>query len=370
MSTEIKRIVGFYQDQITQYIEENKPAGAFDGSGRTLGATSVNNEDFFARLERQKQQKQEQQHEQQQQQKMPPKKLESFEQNLAPKQQQFAGKPHSIAEGESNIKKDLPAAGEGPKKALSPAAEAMKEQLLQFGYQEDEILKALSVVGPDSIDRLIDCITKIQNGENVESMPKPAARMTPEEMARRAEELKARAAQKREEEMKAAPKIAAKNELERRREVLELNELKKKTEEQKRLLEIEQAKKDKIREKQERERVRAKIAAQRNQRNEAAQPPSQTKTTPQATMATTHKASECTLKFNIPGEQDIILKFPPNTQFKMVDLQLKKDRPNIAHQRLSYASVFPPIAISSSQFNKTVEELGLMPRTMLNVQFC
>ncbi|OHS93945.1 Thioredoxin family protein [Tritrichomonas foetus] len=442
MGNEIKRIVGRDEKAITEYIEENKPAGAFDGAGRTLGAAPINNEDFFMKLKREKEQKMQEAQNAPQSQKNPsnaqPKKKESFEPNLAPKPAKptssaFSGQPRKIspvqaaprisqaeidqrkaelaelqfpddliekalhatnygttdecieyiaAIQENNqlqpnppfnpIQNDV-APSQGPKRALSPAAEAMKEQLLQFGYNEDEIMKALGIVGPDSIDKLIDCITRIQNGEPLEAIPKGPQQMTPEEKERLANELRAKAAAKKEQEVLLQPKQAAKNELERRKEVLELMELKKQTEEKKRLLEIEQAKRDKIKEKMERDRVRAKIAAQRGQQPNqqtitkapAASAPSTSNST--ASSSGAKKATECTLKFNIPGQPDLILKFPPDTSFRQVDLKVRRERPDIAHHRIIYTNTFPVVNISSGDFDKTVTELGLMPRTMLNL---
>lgn len=254
----------------------------------------------------------------------------------------------------------------GPKRMLSPAAKAMKEQLLDFGYQEEEIDKAIGIVGTDSIDKLIDCITRLQSGEDSaaiaqQQIQEQKQRLSPEELNKRAEELKQRTVQKEIEKQKAAPKLEAQKEMERRKEVLMQVELKRQQDERKKQLDLEVARKQKIQDKIERERVKAMIAKQRGQRNED-QPKASQNAPPPA-----HKTpTECTLKIVIPGDKDLILKFSPEARFSEVDQKVKSERPNILGST-TYVSAFPRKQITSADFDKNVTELGLMPRTMLTL---
>ena len=139
-------------------------------------------------------------------------------------------------------------------------------------------------------------------------------------------------------------------------------ELKRQQDERKRQLEMEAAAKQKIQDKIERERVKKMIAQQRGQnaQNQTAQPKPSQNPTPHKT------ANECTLKIVIPGDKDIILKFSPEAKFEEVDQKVRSERPNVVGNT-TYTSNFPPLKISRIDFDKTVTELGLMPRTMLTL---
>ena len=254
----------------------------------------------------------------------------------------------------------------GPKRMLTPAAKAMKDQLLEFGYNEEEIDKAIGIVGTDSIDKLIDCISRLQSGEDStaiaqQQQQQQKQKLSPEEINKRADELRQKALQKEIENQKAAPKLAAQREIERRKEVLMQVELKRQQDERKRQLDLEVAAKQKIQDKIERERVKKMIAQQRGKNVE-----NQTQPKPQQNPVPHKTANECTLKIVIPGDKDLILKFSPEAKFAEVDQKVKSERPNILGNT-SYKSSYPPMEITNADFDKSVTELGLMPRTMLTL---
>lgn len=416
----LNKIIGVEEEEIIQFIEKNRTAGAFEGSSHRVGPPSEYQQQQPAPISQQNNKPQPKSQPQnsvaevrsellnfgfplsiidkaiqatnfgtvddcmdyitQEQEKE--EKNQSNTQN-ATDTQQSANSPNTNAPNtqitassnpttpptSTNPSNPTPSGPQsaGPKRMLSPAAKAMKEQLLSFGYQEEEIDKAIGIVGPDSIDRLIDCISRLQNGEDSteiaqQQQQQQKQKLSPEELNKRAEELKQRAVQKEIEKQKAAPKLAAQRELERRKEVLMQVELKRQQDERKRQLEMEAAAKQKIQDKIERERVKKMIAQQRGQnaQNQTAQPKPSQNPTPHKT------ANECTLKIVIPGDKDIILKFSPEAKFEEVDQKVRSERPNVVGNT-TYTSNFPPLKISRIDFDKTVTELGLMPRTMLTL---
>lgn len=258
----------------------------------------------------------------------------------------------------------------GPKKALSPSEQAMKEQLLSFGFLEDDINRALSCVGSDSIDKLIDYITRIQNGEDPQQIAtkqrhemQQRKELSKEDLEKRAQALKEKAQQREIEQMKKAPKLTAQKEFERRKEIAELAELKEKHAERQRQLDLEHAQKQKILDIQERERVLAKLAAQRGKKTEA-----NTKEAAAPKPAATRKApTDCTLKIQIPGNQPLVIKVPLDATFQQVDDKVRQQQPSIGLQTTVYSSSFPALTITSKDSGKTVTELKLAPRSMLTL---
>lgn len=404
----INRIVGINEKEIIQCIESNRTAGAFEGSSHKVGWLPPENEMPI--------------------QKPPPKPSQTLSEQKPQSQPQPKnsiaevrrqlldfGFPLSVIdkaiqatnfgsvddcleyisseqekeeEGQSKspetpptpnspemVKSENPpttanqpnASNSGPKRMLSPAAKAMKEQLLDFGYQEEEIDKAIGIVGPDSIDKLIDCIARLQSGEDSSTIAQQQQqqlqkqKLSQEELNKRADELKQRAHQKEIEKQKAAPKLAAQKELERRKDVLMQVELKRQQDERKRQLDMEVAAKQKIQDKIERERVKKMIAQQRGQNVE-----NQSQQKQQQNPAPRKAPNECTLKVVIPGDKDLILKFSPDAKFEEVDQKVKSERPNVVGN-ITYRCSYPPKLLTNADFDKSVTDLGLMPRSMLTV---
>lgn len=252
-------------------------------------------------------------------------------------------------------------------KPLSEAGMAMRTQLLEFGYDEEYVMKAINTVGPDSIDKLVDCIDKLQKGESIESIASHASQlqMSPEEIERKQNELRSKANSIRAEKEGISPEAQAKKEIHRRKDVLEQIEAKKKFDEAQREQALRDAQKERQREKLERERVKQRIIAQREARK--AETEAKTAVTNQNPQPV--KSKECIIKFIYPNNFSKQLKFPPETQFQDVDLKIREEDPSIASCEITYSIAFPPCVIAPDDFSLTLNELGLCPRSMVNITY-
>jgi hypothetical protein len=248
-----------------------------------------------------------------------------------------------------------------PKRTLSPAGMAMRDQLIEFGYPEDLVVKALFAVGPDSVERLIDAIIQLQQGATVEAIQAPQPpRLTPEQIEQRTAALRARATEQQAQEERKRPMTEAENELRRRREVLAQVEAKKKYDETQRQLAATLAAKEKIEDERARGRVLEKIAAQKGE----AQKQPQERQQPAARTG----SGDAVLRFNIQGvSPPPILTFPAGATFAQVDAALRQKCPELAQARLQYTAAFPPVVVVPQDWAKALGELGLAGRNIVNV---
>lgn len=75
------------------------------------------------------------------------------------------------------------------------------------------------------------------------------------------------------------------------------------------------------------------------------------------------------IKFIYPNNFSKQLKFPPETQFQDIDLKIREEDPSIASCEINYSIVFPSCVIAPDDFSRTLNELGLCPRSMVNLTY-
>lgn len=173
------------------------------------------------------------------------------------------------------------------------------------------------------------------------------------------------------EKATVTPQAFAKSEIERRKEVQETLELKKKNEEMKREAELRQAQKERIQDLQARDKVKAKIAAQKAARAGNSAAPEAAKPTPTAQSSGPKAApTQCVLKlaFTSTGA-NTVLTLKPSDTLTTVERELKSQSLIPAGTQITFENVFPRTVINRNQWNTTLLDLDLCPRAQLNVKF-
>ncbi|KAH0786932.1 Thioredoxin family protein [Histomonas meleagridis] len=262
-------------------------------------------------------------------------------------------------------------------KPLTPEGEAVKNTLVEMGYDDELAHMAINSVGPDSIDRCIEIIGKIERGEPI---PMPKHQKTQEEIDAKIREYQERIKEKRAaKEAEQSPKARAQSELERRKQVLEQLELKKKIEEQKREQALRDMQREKIRDKMEREKVKARIQAQREEQKRrqnggaaAPQPqPQQNVQQHQQQQSNAPKVhTECTLRLVLPDGTAKVQKFAPNQTLEDVYNFLRQNVSGVRVVRnVSFEIAFPHRVLTRNNFAETLSDLKLVPRAQLMVKY-
>jgi thioredoxin 1 len=255
----------------------------------------------------------------------------------------------------------------GPQRALSPSETAVRDQLIEIGFSEDDINRAISAVGGEVLDRVIDAIERLHRGESLEAIhAAQPGRLTPEELERRAAAMRERIAQNKVEAERAKPKVDAESELKRRQDVLNALEAKRKHDESQRELAKHLAAKEKRDDLLERDRIRAKIAQQRasGQKSAAAPPPPVSASQPKPRPA----AGPGALRLNVPGlSPSPVLSFPSEALLGDVDREFRQKYPQFANARIQYNVTLPPAVLNAGDMKRTLADLGLSGRAVLNV---
>ncbi|OHT16407.1 Thioredoxin family protein [Tritrichomonas foetus] len=424
---ELERFSGADKNKIKQALEKHK--STFNGNGHTIGQP-MNTDDFFANLQKQR-------HNQQQpttQPQQPPVQqpvvqrqeinnellqdllemgfeeaqikqaysatnggdmdaiLQYFEnvQNEEEKQQTAGNSPQNSPQENSTTESTT--TPEAPKqnakqeqvasdltKPLTPEGEKAQAELISMGYDGEFAQMAINIAGHENLSACIDIIGKIQRGEPI---PMPKHRKTQAEIDAQAAHYRELLAKKREEEAKKnAPKAQAKNELERRKQVLADIEFKKKVEEQKRMQAIQDAQREKIRERLEREKVRQKIQAQREEQKRAQQKAASNSNTSSQNSNQSHNSNaasqnpptkkvptECTLRLQMPDGSAPIQKFTPQQTLLDVEKWIRANIPASQNKVISFEMTFPRTIFTNDHFNKSLLDLQLCPRSQLMVK--
>lgn len=421
----VGEVQGFDQNKIVSIIEKYKTSGAFSGQGRTLGDSPSPSGDYFAMLQAQANMPRKQV-EQPQQKSTPnqcceggvckiPQKAPAFDPELKQMllDMQF---PENIAEAAmkatnngsiddcvcwiaehqdeverlQNLPKPVesiperhavldsaapPAAPaytapiEQPKQEckseqLSPAAESMKNDLLEFGFEESLVLQAIDYCDAESIDKALDYINKVQNGEPI---PPKKKRLSEQEAKDFVAQMRAKA--KAAEEAKNSPEARAKAEMERRKNLAEEQARREALEERKREQERREIEQQRLKDKIELERVKAKIRQQRAeaagkqaeqiQQTQAAQQPVQPRAAP----------TEATIQFVFPDNTRKVMKFGLEDSISEVERKLKQEMPILSSKVLTFETIIPRAAIPRADYKKTLTELHLVPRSQLSVKY-
>lgn len=275
--------------------------------------------------------------------------------NSEPTEHQQSGKQQQVA---NDLVKDL-----------TPEGQQALETIVSMGYDAELAQIAINSVGPSSIERCIDIIGKIQRGEPI---PMPKHQLTKEEKEAKLAHYKELIAKKRETVEKPSPKKQAQEELARRKQIQDSIEAKEKFEERQRLLAIEEAKKQKIKDQMDREEVRKKILAQREAQKRANQGQTTKPTAPaQPKPASGPKkpVTEYQLRLQFPDGKAQVQKFKPEDTFLTVEQWIRANVPSSAGKTITFQSTFPSFLIAKSDFEKTLQASELAPRSQLSVLF-
>lgn len=415
----IDRIEGADKGRITSIIENNKPAGDFSGRAHTIGGASLaSQEDFFAKICAKKETDSKPKHECGNCQggvcKIPQSKaadpdvvedLESM--GFSAQKIQAAIKatnfgslddcvqwiaehgddvPENEKVQEAKEPEPAPASEEKPaqepepepakeeeKKAeepepelapLTPAGESMKQELVDMGFDEALVLKAIDYCDAESIDKAIDYISIVQSGG---VPPKKKRKLTEEEAKAKVAELRAKA--KAAEEARNSPQAIAAREAKRRKEVQEEMERREIMEAQKRERELRAREKEKIEEKLELERVKARIRANRaaQKKEQAPEKIAQPAAAPVAPKAK-GPITEATLQLVFPDNSKKVMKFKAEENLYAVEAKVK-EQISLGGRSIVFYTTIPRADIPKSNWGKSLLELKLAPRTQLGVRF-
>ncbi|EAX86637.1 Thioredoxin family protein [Trichomonas vaginalis G3] len=422
---EVGRVQGFDQNQIVSIIEKYKPAGTFSGKGHTLGdSPAPNQDDYLARVLAQAQEAAMARNKPKQQApeqscceggicKIPPKNNkhdEELKQML--KEMDFPdyicdaaikGTNHGsiddcvawIAENQDEVERlqsvnkvqqdSVPVKGDAPatpapaetpapapepisqpeeKIVLSAAGESMKNDLVDMGIEEDLAIKAIDYCDAESIDKALDYIYKVQNGEQI---PPKKKQMTQEQAKAFVEQMRLKA--KAAEEAKNTPEARAKAEIERRKQLKEDAERHEIMEQQKREKERRQIEQQRIQDKLELERVKARIRAQRAEQAGNTQQQATVQPVQQTHVSTKAPATEATIQFVLPDNTKKVIKFPLDATISDVEKKVKSEIPQLASRIIQFETVIPRILIPKSDYGKTLTDLHLTPRSQLCVKY-
>ncbi|KAK8894579.1 hypothetical protein M9Y10_023015 [Tritrichomonas musculus] len=261
-------------------------------------------------------------------------------------------------------------------KPLDAEGEKVKEQLVGMGYDGELAQMAINSVGYQNIDKCIEVIGKIERGEPI---PMPKHKKTQEEFDAELARYKEIIAKKKQEAAaKVSPKAQAQNELARRKQVLENIEMKRKYDEQQRQLAIEQQQRAKIQDKIDREKVRKKIQAQREEQKRqqeaarsgnAAPPPQQQQQPQKAAPAAKKPITDCTLRLQFPDGTAKVQKFKPEDTIGNVITWIKSNVPAAAYQLIALESAFPKKDFTQANSGQTLLDAQLCPRSQLMVKY-
>lgn len=413
--SEIGRVKGCDRKQIQEIIEKNKPSGDFAGQGRSLG-NMPSQDDFFANFSNHQQQgpRPAQQTPKSQEKRTPPVVPQNFIPNpkqveedlramsfnddqirdvishlgkyanlddcvkwLYEKQAQSQSLPKSQTQDSSQAPPEsAPQTGPTHVREFNENETAMLENLLDMGFEQELAAKAVLHCGPDSIDQCVDYLAAVQEGRDPgppRNSVKPAQPVrSKEEIEAQVNLLRERSKQKELEKTKIEPKLSAQSELERRKQVQEQLEARKKYEEMKKEQEARQAQKEMMADRIARDKIKAKIAAQRASQKSQSGDQSQLSATPQPQVSIPSKAppTQCVLKCMIVSNgTSKILNLSPTDTLRTVDAELRKDGTLPSGARTVFETIFPRAVITGNQLNQTLQELQLAPRGQINVKY-
>lgn len=261
-------------------------------------------------------------------------------------------------------------------KPLDEEGEKAKQKLIEMGFDGELAQIAINSVGYQDLNRCAEIIQKIERGEPI---PTPKHKKTQAEIDAELARYKEIIAKKKQEAAeKVSPKAQANNELARRKQVLENIEMKRKYDEQQRQLALEERQKARIQDKIDRENVRKKIQAQREEQKrqqEAARagtsaPPPQHQNKPaNAAPAAKKPITDCTLRLQFPDGTAKVQKFKPEDTIGDVERWIRTNVPSASGRSITLESAFPKKDFTRSNFGQTLLDAQLCPRSQLMVKY-